>query len=373
MAGEGKTEKASPTKLREARERGDIPTSPEFTSAALALVALFVLQSQAGHILDGLQSLVQGDLSMISTPAKLDNETLGTHVRSDTVTGLLLLLPLVVAITVGALVIGLINTRGLLSLKSITPSFRKLNPLNGVKHLFGKEAGINLLKTLIKAVISALFIWNWYPTWVRLLPQLSLMNEGAAAGTLWAAALHMAIQLTAAFLFVAGLDYGYRQYAWRKRQRMSKHDQKEEFKRMEGNPQMRSRMRQTARRRLRAILQAGGIRKVPQADVVITNPTHFAIAIQYKAGKMGAPKVIAKGQNLIALRIKDAARIHNIVIVENKPLAQALYKSVEVNQEIPADLYQAVAQVLAFVYRLRAPRRPAPRRGGPALAGLGQG
>src|SRR5665213_337008 len=191
MAGEGKTEKASPTKLREARERGDIPTSPEFTSAALALVALFALQSQAGHILAGLQSLVQGDLSMISTPAKLDNQTLGTQLRSDTATGLLLLLPLVVATTVGALVIGLINTRGLLSLKSITPSFRKLNPLNGVKHLFGKESGINLLKTLVKAAISTLLIWNWYPTWVTLLPQLSLMNETDAAGTLWAAALRM--------------------------------------------------------------------------------------------------------------------------------------------------------------------------------------
>jgi flagellar biosynthetic protein FlhB len=373
MANEGKTEKASPTKLREARERGDIPTSPEFTGAALALVALFALQSQAGHIMDGLLGLVRQDLAAISTPAKLDNQTLGTHLRSDLAAGLLLLLPLVVATTVGALVIGLINTRGLLSLKSITPSFRKLNPLNGVKHLFGKESGINLLKTLVKATISGLLLWNWYPTWQALLPKLSLMSESDAAGTLWAAALRMAIQMTAAFLFVAGLDYGYRQYAWRKRQRMSKQEQKEEFKRMEGNPHMRSRMRQTARRRLRAILQAGGIRKVPQADVVITNPTHFAVAIQYQAGKMSAPRVIAKGQHLIALRIKDAARRHNVTVVENRPLAQALFKSVEVNQEIPADLYQAVAQVLAFVYKLRAPRRPAVRRGGSAMAGFGRG
>ncbi|HXT37521.1 MAG TPA: EscU/YscU/HrcU family type III secretion system export apparatus switch protein, partial [Chloroflexota bacterium] len=176
----------------------------------------------------------------------------------------------------------------------------------------------------------------------------------------------------AAFLVIAGIDYGYRQFAYYRRHRMTKQEQKEEYKRMEGNPQVRSRMRQIARRRLRAILEAGGIRKVPTADVVVTNPTHFAVAIQYRAGKMGAPKVIAKGQNLIALRIKDAARKHNIPMVENRPLAQALYKSVEVNQEIPADLYQAVAQVLAFVYRLRAPRRVI-RRAAPVMAGPGRG
>ncbi len=372
MASEGKTEKASPTKLREARQRGDIPTSPEFTSAALALVALLALQSQAGHIMDGMLGLVRQDIALISDPAKLDGQTLGAHLRSDLVAGLLLLLPLVVATTIGALIVGLINTRGLLSLKSITPSFRKLNPLNGIKHLFGKESGIMLAKTLAKLVVSVVLLWSWYPTWQSLLPQLSLMTSTDAAATIWNQALHMGIQLSAAFLAIAGIDYGYRQFAYRKRQRMTKQEQKEEYKRMEGNPQVRSRMRQIARRRLRAILEAGGIRKVPKADVVITNPTHFAVAIQYRAGSMAAPKVIAKGQNLIALRIKDTARKHNVPMVENRPLAQVLYKSVEVNQEIPADLYQAVAQVLAFVYRLRAPRRPA-RRAEPALAGPGRG
>ncbi len=372
MANEGKTEKASPLKLREARKRGDIPTSPEFTAAALAVVALLAVQSQAGHIVDGMLNLVRQDLGLISHPDKLDPRTMGLHLQSDLVGGLMLLLPLAIATSLGAVIIGLINTRGLMSLKSITPSFRKLNPINGFKHLFGKESGILLFKTLAKLVISIALIWSWYPGWRALLPSLALMNASDAALTLWNQALHMGIQLSAAFLAIAGIDYGYRQFAYYRRHRMTKQEQKEEYKRMEGNPQVRSRMRQIARRRLRAIIEAGGIRKVPTADVVVTNPTHFAVAIQYRAGKMGAPKVIAKGQNLIALRIKDAARKHTIPMVENRPLAQALYKSVEVNQEIPADLYQAVAQVLAFVYRLRAPRRLA-RQAAPVMAGPGRG
>lgn len=372
MASEDRTEKASPTKLREARQRGDIPTSPEFTSAALAMVALLALQSQAGHIIDGLIGLIRDDLALIDNPARLDGQTMGTHLRSDLVAGLLLLLPLVVATTIGALIIGLINTRGLLTLRSITPSFRKLNPFNGFKHLFGKESGIMLLKTILKLVASIVLLWSWYPSWQALVPQLALMDAADAAAALWNQALHMGIELAAAYLAIAAADYGYRQYAYRKRQRMTKQELKEEYKRMEGNPRVRARIRQIARRRLRALIEAGGIRKVPRADVVVTNPTHFAVAIQYRSGQMSAPKVIAKGQNLIALRIKDAARKHNVPIVENKPLAQALFKSVEVNQEIPSDLYQAVAQVLAFVYRLRAPRRPV-RRSTPALAGPRRG
>ena len=362
MASQDKTEKATPQKLREARQRGDVATSPEATGAMMIVVSLLALQQQGGHIMDGLLGVIQRDITIAGNPSKLTAATTSGYLRSELANGLLLLLPLCVAAVVGAMVAGALNTRGILTLKGIAPSFRKLNPLQNTKHLIGKESLILLIKVIAKLAVVVLILRGWVGTWQMQLPMLSFTTNQTAAGTLWDDVLHISLQIAAGFFLIGAIDFGYRQYAWRKRLRMTKEEVKEEAKRMEGNLQMRAHMRQTARRRLRALMAAGGLRKVPQADVVVTNPTHFAIAIQYKAGKMRAPKVIAKGQRLFALRIKEIARQHNIPIVENKPLAQTLYKSVEINQEIPSELYQAVAQVLAFVYRLRAPRvmrRPA--------------
>ncbi len=368
MASQDKTEKATPQKLREARQRGDVATSPEATGAMMIVVSLLALQQQGGHVMDGLLGVIQRDIAIAGNPSSLSAATTSGYLRSEMAGGLLLLLPLCVAAVAGAMVAGALNTRGVLTLKGISPSFRKLNPLQNTKHLFGKESLILLIKVIAKLAVVVLILRGWVGTWQMQLPMLSFTSNTptgvpAAAGTLWDDVLHISLQIAAGFFLIGAIDFGYRQYAWRKRLRMTKEEVKEEAKRMEGNLQMRARMRQTARKRLRALMAAGGLRKVPQADVVVTNPTHFAIAIQYKAGKMRAPKVIAKGQRLFALRIKEIARQHNIPIVENKPLAQTLYKSVEINQEIPSELYQAVAQVLAFVYRLRAPRamrRPAP-------------
>lgn len=361
MAGEDKTEQATPQRLREARTRGDVPTSPELTGAALGLIGLVAIQQQAGHIVTGLLNLLTADLQAAGHPGNLGQATLGAQLRSDTINGLLLLAPLAAAMLVGAAVIGALNTRGLLSIHSITPSFRKLNPATGLKNLFGKESLILTIKVLAKLVATLAILRSWQQSWASALPALPFMTPADAAGSLWGDATRIGMQICGAFLVIGAADFGYRQFAWRRRLRMSKQDVKEEYKRSEGNPHVRARMRQLGRKRLRALMNGGGLRQVPRADVVITNPTHFAIAIQYTAGKMRAPKVIAKGQRLIALRIKEAARRHNIPIVENKPLAQALFKAVEINQEIPGDLYQAVAQILAFVYRLRNPARPARR------------
>lgn len=367
MASEDKSEKATPYRLREARKRGDIPTSPEITGAVIAVVSLLALQQEGAHLVGGLLNLLAQDIAFTANPRLLTEATVSAHIHSDVASGLLLLLPIAVATVVAILVAGALNTRGLLSLHSIKPSFRKLNPLKGIQHLFGKEALILLLKVILKLVMALAILWAWQVSWQALLPNLAYMSEGSAASLLWDDTLHVALQITGAFFAIGALDFGYRQYAWRKRQRMTKQDVKDESRRMEGNPQIRARIRQIGRRRLRALLNGTGLRAVPRADVVITNPTHFAVAVQYKAGKMRAPKVIAKGQRLVALRIKDAARQHNIPVVENKPLAQALFKSVEVNQEIPADLYQAVAQVLAFVFRMRGGRRT-PRRTAASVA-----
>jgi flagellar biosynthetic protein FlhB len=358
MADQDKTEAATPFKLKEARKHGDVPSSPEITSTVMALVGLIVMQQQAVHIVQGLEGILSQDLARAAHPDQITGLTVGSQIRSDFLSGLLLLAPLALAAIVGVLAIGVINTRGLLSLQGAKPSFRKLNPASNIKHIFGKEALVQLAKVFLKLGIAISVIYIWQTTWQKVIPQLSFYDDTQAAATLWNEALGVAIQLASAFVAVGAIDYIYRQWAWHRRQRMSKQEVKDEFKRQEGNPQIRARIRQTGRKRLKQLLSRGpNYRAVPQADVVITNPTHYAVAIQYTPGKMRAPKVVAKGQRLFALRIKEIARKHNVPMVENRPLAQALFKSVQVNQEIPADLYKAVAQVLAFVYRMRAPRR----------------
>ncbi len=357
MPDQEKTEAPTSHKLREAREHGDVPTSPEITGAVMALVSLIVLQQQAVHVVQGLEGILSQDLARAAHPAQITQTTVGVQLRSDFLTGLELLAPLAMAAIIGVVAIGAINTRGLLTLQTIKPSFRKLNPGSNFKHIFGREALIQLAKVLLKISVIGLIVFTWQPTWQSLVPQLSFMDNAFAASALWDDVTRLAMQVAVAFVAIGVVDFVYRQWAWRRRQRMSKQELKEELKRLEGNPQIRARIRQIGRRRLRKLLSGPNLRAVPQADVVVTNPTHYAVALQYTPGKMRAPKVIAKGQRLFALRIKEIARNHNIPMVENRPLAQALFKSVEINQDIPAELYKAVAQVLAFVYRMRAPRR----------------
>ena len=359
MAGEERTENATPKKLREARKRGDVPSSPEVTAAIMGVVSVLVLQQQGANMLEGMAGIASQGLAASGTSGSLGQNSLSGQIRTDLVSGMALLVPFGVTMIVAGLAIGAANTRGLLSPHGLKPSFRKLNPLNNLKNMFGKS-GLGMLgKALVKLAVVVVVVRSWQSHWEQVLPQLSQMQVGPATSQVWGDTIQVALQILAGFAVIGAVDYFFRFRAWRKRMRMTKEEVKQEFKSSEGNPQVKSRMRQIGRRRLREIL-SGGLRAVPTADVVITNPTHYAIAIQYQPGKMRAPRVIAKGQRLFAQRIKEIARKHNIPIVENKPLAQALFKSVKPGQEIPGDLYQAVAQVLAFVYRLRGVGR-APR------------
>ena len=360
MAGEARTEKPTPRRLREARQRGDIPTSAELSAAVLGVAGLITLQQQANHVWNGLAALLTRSLASAAGIRHFTEADAGASLRDGIGAGMGLIAPLAAMLMIGAAVSGLVTTRGFLSLKPLAPSLRRLNPGQGVKRLVSAEAGILFLKVLVKLAIAALAILAALPAWQAFVPSLPLMTTPAAAQAVWANTLTTILPIGWALLAVGVADLGYRYWSWYRRLRMTKQEMKEEQKRSEGNPQMRARMRHQARRRLRALISGSGLRRVPQADVVVTNPTHFAVALQYRSGSMRAPKVIAKGQRLVALRIKETARRHNVPLVENKPLAQALFRSVEVNQEIPADLYHAVAQVLAFVYRLRAARARRP-------------
>jgi len=262
---------------------------------------------------------------------------------------LLILLPFFGIGVVVAFVVDVLQVKWKITKEPLQPKFDKFNPISGVKRLFSVQSLVNLLKSLL--IIAALIIvvynevkdeigsiYNFYDKSL----QVSIEYIGDFI-------LDMGLKISIVMLLIGIVDYIYQKFKFKNDMKMTKQEVKDEYKNSEGDPkvkaQQRSRMRQAALRRM--------MKSVPTADVVITNPTHFAVAIKYEQGKARAPIVVAKGEDFLAAKIKDVAKEHNVTIVENKPLARMLYYNVDIDQEIPPELYQAVAEVLAFVYKLK--------------------
>jgi len=232
----------------------------------------------------------------------------------------------------------------------LTPKFDRLNPFTGIKRvIFSKRSLVELLKGILKVVIIGIVGWSAIESYVS--ESALVMDSDVLTIFLFLckAAINISFKITLVFLVLAGIDYFLQRRLFENEIKMTKEEVKEENKQLEGDPLVKSRIRsiqrQLARRRM--------MQEVPKADVVITNPTHLAIALKYDVANMSAPKVIAKGADRIAEKIKEIARANNIPIIEDKPLAQLIYKSVDINDSIPQDMYQAVAQILAYIYKLK--------------------
>jgi flagellar biosynthesis protein FlhB len=236
--------------------------------------------------------------------------------------------------------------------KALKPDFSRINPLTGSKRFFSLRAAAELIKSLLKIGVVGFVAFKALTDHMVELSQLT--GADLRAGLVLAAGIGMELLLKIglAFLMLALADYVFQRWQFEKSAKMTKQEVKEEARSSELNEQIRGRIRSLQRQLARKRM----MQRVPQADVVITNPTHYAVALQYDSGKMAAPRVIAKGQRLIAQQIKEIARMHGVPLVENKPLAQALYRAVDVDKEIPRELYKAVAEVLAFIYRLKRQR-----------------
>jgi flagellar biosynthesis protein FlhB len=277
------------------------------------------------------------------TPALLQSEMLATILAMAKI-----IAPVAVAAAVGGVVGGVAQVGFLVTTHPLKPDFSKLNPFAGIVRLFSLQALAQLAKSLLKAAIVGYVLFtylraNWET--VLSLSSISPIKMGPTIGTLlWG----LMIRGAAAIAIIAGLDYVYQRFLFDRRTRMTKQEVKEEYKRTEGDPLIRA----SRRRRQRELVRQRMLQAVAQATVVVTNPIHLAVALRYEPSDMAAPKVLAKGKRLMAARIKEIARQHNVPVVENVPLAQALYKSVKVGNFVPSELYQAVAEVIAFVYRL---------------------
>ncbi|NPV92035.1 MAG: flagellar biosynthesis protein FlhB [Firmicutes bacterium] len=347
FAGE-KTEKATPRRRQEARKRGQVVKSVELNSALLLLVTFSTLYLSLPYLWEGWGAFTVKAISNY-TRTNLDEAFLSSLMLETTLVSAKMVLPIVGAAFVTGLVVSVLQVGFLVSGEGLKMNLGRLNPLEGFKRLFSKRAVVELFKSIWKVVAVGYIAYNAVYGNIALFPQLMDADIWTAVELVNEMIFSIAWKVGLLLLVMAVLDYFYQWWEMEQSLKMSKQEIKDEYKQMEGDPQIKAKIKE----RQRKMAMQRMMSQVPQADVVITNPTHFSVALSYQAKLMDAPVVVAKGQDLIALRIREIARQNGVTIVEDKPLAQALYRSVEIGDKVPPELYQAVAEVLAFVYRLK--------------------
>nr|WP_220497835.1 flagellar biosynthesis protein FlhB [Burkholderia cepacia] len=343
-----KTEAATPRRREKAREEGQVARSRELASFALLAAGFYGAWLLAGPSGGHLQAMLRGAF-LFDRATAFDTNRMLSAAGSASLEGFAALLPLLALTGVAALLAPMALGGWLISQKTFELKFDRLNPISGLGRIFSIQGpiqlGMSLAKTLVVGVIGGVAIWRSKDE----LLGLAMQPLGVALPD----ALHLVAvccgTTVAGMLVVAALDVPYQIWQYNKKLRMTKEEVKREHRENEGDPHVKGRIRQQQR----AIARRRMMAAVPKADVVVTNPTHFAVALQYTDGEMRAPKVVAKGVNLVAARIRELAAEHNVPLLEAPPLARALYHNVELEREIPGSLYSAVAEVLAWVYQLK--------------------
>lgn len=347
FAGE-KTERATQKRRDDARRKGNVSRSPELTSAIGLAAIMVVLRLSSPMIWTNWQNLVQNDLTA-QVPQNWTSASVTELLLFQIVNALKVLVPIVgVALVIGVAV-AVAQVRPMFVPALLTPKFSRIQPLAGLKRLFGTRSLVELAKSLLKLTIVGLVSYSVIAQLALEIRSFSEMQIVQLPSIVGKTLFNLGIRIAAMMVVLAFFDFLYQRFEYEKGLRMTKQEVKDEMKQMEGNPEVKM----AIRRRARQIAFKRMMEEVPKADVVVTNPTHFAIALKYDATSMNAPQVTAKGADLLAQRLKARAAEANVPMVENRLLAQALYKHADVGDAVPADLYQAVAEVLAYVYRLR--------------------
>lgn len=343
-----KTEAATPRRLEKAREEGQVARSRELTTFMMLLTGVAALWSMGGLLYDRLALVMEQSL-LFERSLAFDSARALAHLWELAEGTLFFLLPLFLLMAVMALVAPSILGGLLVSSKALQPQLARLNPLKGLQRMFSLQALAELTKALAKsALIGSVAVFFLKGHISQLLALSRLPIEQALASTMHLIALACGMTVLALIL-VIGLDVPYQLWSHAKKLRMSKEDMRQEHKETEGDPHVKGRIRSQQQAMARARMMS----KVPTADVIVTNPTHYAVALSYQDGQMAAPRVVAKGTEAVAARIREVGGEHGVPLLEAAPLARALYFHVDLDQEIPSELYTAVAEVLAWAYRLK--------------------
>jgi flagellar biosynthetic protein FlhB len=343
-----KTEPASARRLEQAREEGDVPRSRELATFAVLMTAGAGLWMSGGTLARQLAATLESGLTL-DREQIFNSDVLIHRIATDIGTVMLACLPLAVAIMLMALAAPLMIGGFLFTSKAFMPNFGKLNPIRGLGNMFSTNALIELLKAIAKTLLVGAVAW------VVIMGQkeamVGLANEPPHAGS-----IHLMHMIGTAFLFlvgalgvVAALDAPYQMWHYADKMKMTRQEVIQESKESDGNPQIKGKIRQLQREMAKNRMMAN----VPTADVVVTNPTHYAVALKYADGQRGAPRVVAKGMDEVAAKIREIAQENKVAMLEAPALARALYKHTDIDDEIPERLYSAVAEVLAYVFQLR--------------------
>ena len=342
-----KTEEPTPKKLEEARKEGNIAKSMEVSGFVVLLVASVVLIFYLKYVTFYMEEFFRYYVSFVGDELT-KNKIFGLILRSAYYF-FIMMAPIFIAVTLAAIIGNVAQFGFLFTVKPILPKFEKINPIKGLKRLFNVKTFVEGFKTTLKTFIAFLVGFTLFYNFLQEIPKLELMSFFEQLKWFEDKAAILIFSLLGIFFVFALIDFTYQKYTYKKSLRMSKQEIKDEYKQTEGNPEVKAKIRQLQREMAKKRMMA----EVPKADVVITNPTHYAVAIRYDKIKDDAPRVVAKGVNHLALKIKEIAREAGVMIVENPPLARELYKSVEIGETIPPKLYKAVAEVLAYVYKAK--------------------
>ncbi len=349
-----KTEEPTAKKLSDARNEGQVAKGKDLTSAVMLLVLFMVLRFTVGNMGEGFIECFNKNYTQIgdlftSTHGEYNMQYTIALIQSAALDMLKLLIPFFGVGFIIAIVIELAQVKWKPTSKPLQPKLSKFNPINGIKRMFSVRTLVSLIKQIVILVVIFIVVYNKLKSRmsdIYMLYDIPLISAIMLLGDI---IFDIGTVICVIYTIIGIADYAFEKRKFRKDMMMTKQEVKDEWKNTEGNPEVKNKIRQkmseASRRRM---MQA-----VPEADVVITNPTHFAVALKYEQNKGKAPVVVAKGEDYLAAKIKEAARENNIEIVENKPLARMLYYNVELDEEIPPELYQAVAEVLAFVYNIK--------------------
>ena len=353
VEGQEKTEQPTGKKLSDARDKGQVAKSTELNSLAVfgsGLILLFLAKGFLG------EEYSKFTVDILSSLDKLNiNQTiLQTYFIKWAIFFFIIVSPILVGVFVVSFISNVAQVGLKFTSKALKPNFGKFNPLSGIKRIFFSTASfVEILKSLVKLFIVGLFVYTIISGLIKDTTQLMQLTISEILDFMLSSAFSLIWKITLLFVVIAAVDFIFQKYKFKKEMMMTKQEVKEEYKQQEGDPQIKSRIRKQmltmARKRM--------MQDVPKADFVITNPTHFAIAIKYEMNKDAAPRVLAKGMDDLAQRIKKIASDNNVPLYEDRELARALYKSTEVGDLIPTQLFKAVAQILAYIYQMKKLRK----------------
>ncbi len=343
-----RTEQATPKKKQEAREKGNIPRSNEVNSAVILLISGLGFVIFGKHMFNGIKVFISSIFRDFGT-IELTVNNMPQLAQDAGIAFAFILGPFLLTIMVAGVAANVIQSGVTISTQSIEPKLEKISPISGFKRLFSLRSFVELIKNVLK--MTVIVIVGYITIKGEMDEFFKLVNQDISQITAFIGSLSLKLifRVGMVFILLAILDFAYQKYEYEKNLRMTKQEIKEEMKQSEGDPLVKSRIRAIQREQARNRMMSD----VPTADVVITNPTHYAVALKFDSNKMSAPIVVAKGMRKIALKIREIAKENDIPIIEKPIVARLLYKTAEVGHEIPVELYQVVAEILAQVYQMK--------------------